>query len=78
MHGFSEDEMPKIERSVDYTFEAYSGLEDGEVQSKNSEKMSDFSLQNSELTAEDCSDVDSASEYTNFSCFVVGFVIHDF
>lgn len=62
--------MPKIERSVDYTFEAYSGLEDGEVQNKTSEKMSDFSLQNSELTAEDCSDIDSASEllslYTRF------------
>lgn len=28
MHGLAEDQMPKIERSIDYTFEAYSGLED--------------------------------------------------
>nr|XP_022920311.1 uncharacterized protein LOC111428853 [Onthophagus taurus] len=27
-HGLLEDQMPKIERSVDYTFEAYSGADD--------------------------------------------------
>ncbi|XP_063920863.1 uncharacterized protein LOC135135662 [Zophobas morio] len=30
VHSFTEDLMPKIERSIDYTFEAYSGLEDDE------------------------------------------------
>lgn len=30
-HGFTEDMMPKIKRSVDYTFEAYSGVEDQEM-----------------------------------------------
>lgn len=25
MHNYIEDNMPKIERSVDYTFQAYSG-----------------------------------------------------
>lgn len=28
VHGFTEDMMPKIERSVEYTFEAYSGVDD--------------------------------------------------
>ncbi|RZB40865.1 uncharacterized protein BDFB_005912 [Asbolus verrucosus] len=28
VHSFNEEVMPKIERSIDYTFEAYSGLED--------------------------------------------------
>lgn len=59
MHGFSENEMPKIERSVDYTFEAYSGVEDGELQSKNGITLSDCAVQNS---TEDCSDVDSMSK----------------
>lgn len=61
MHGFSENEMPKIERSIDYTFEAYSGVEDGELQSKNDITLSDCNVQNSSLTAEDCSDADSMS-----------------
>lgn len=30
VHGFTEDKMPKIQRTVEYTFEAYSGLEDRE------------------------------------------------
>lgn len=28
VHGFTEDMMPKIERSVQYTFEAYAGVGD--------------------------------------------------
>lgn len=55
--------MPKIERSVDYTFEAYSGLEDGEIQSKSDDKMIDYTLQTNELNAEDCSDIDSGSKF---------------
>lgn len=70
VHGFTENEMPKIERSVDYTFEAYSGLEDGEVQNKSMEKMPEYSLQNGELAVEDSSDVDSASKYT-FKIFIL-------
>lgn len=58
VHGFTENEMPKIERSVDYTFEAYSGLEDGEMPDKSS-KTSDMSVQSNE----ECSDVDSTSKY---------------
>ncbi|XP_044259010.1 uncharacterized protein LOC123007661 [Tribolium madens] len=34
VHSFSEDAMPKIERSIDYTFEAYSGLEDQDDKNK--------------------------------------------
>ncbi|XP_025831808.1 uncharacterized protein LOC108742446 isoform X2 [Agrilus planipennis] len=33
-HGFTEEVMPKIERSVDYTFEAYSGMENMENEHK--------------------------------------------
>lgn len=32
VHGYTEDMMPKIERSVDYTFEAYSGNPDDDLQ----------------------------------------------
>lgn len=30
MHNYIEDNMPKIERSVDYTFQAYSGSSETE------------------------------------------------
>lgn len=49
MHGFTEDMMPKIKRSVDYTFEAYSGVEDREGvepnERKNGEDKSVMKLQ---------------------------------
>lgn len=30
VHGLTEDKMPKIKRSIDYTFEAYSGVDEQE------------------------------------------------
>lgn len=71
VHGFTEAEMPKIERSIDYTFEAYSGVEDGELPTKSNDKLPDYSLQNNELTGDDCSDIDSASEYENIRRLVL-------
>lgn len=35
VHNFTEDMMPKIERSIDYTFEAYSGVHDSDDATKN-------------------------------------------
>lgn len=62
MHGFTEDAMPKIERSVDYTFEAYSG--DGEQELKSTSKLSDMDYQTDNMgTVEDSSDVDNTSKY---------------
>lgn len=31
VHGFTEEVMPKIERSVEYTFAAYAGVKDNEA-----------------------------------------------
>lgn len=53
--------MPKIERSVDYTFEAYSGVEDGEQDPKSNVKLSEMNFQNSNI--EDSSDIDDCSKY---------------
>nr|XP_023019105.1 uncharacterized protein LOC111507948 [Leptinotarsa decemlineata] len=35
VHNFTEDNMPKIERSIDYTFQAYSGAKDESDHNKN-------------------------------------------
>lgn len=63
VHSFNEDVMPKIERSIDYTFEAYSGLEDQDDKSK-----SDCSnVQQNETTGvmmDEESDGDETSERT--------------
>lgn len=61
--------MPKIERSVDYTFEAYSGLEDGEQDSKCIEKLPEMNFRNSQL--DDGSDIDDTSKYLlqNYSLY---------
>ncbi|EFA01111.1 hypothetical protein TcasGA2_TC010323 [Tribolium castaneum] len=59
VHSFTEDAMPKIERSIDYTFEAYSGLEDQEDKGKN-----EMNTQQSDLNAtplEEESDGDETS-----------------
>lgn len=42
VHGFTEEVMPKIERSVDYTFEAYSGTDDQEMMDKQSDDKNDM------------------------------------
>lgn len=56
--------MPKIERSVDYTFEAYSGVEDGEQDSKFNVNLSEMNFQNSNIdNMDDSSDIDDASKY---------------
>lgn len=61
VHGFTEDMMPKIERSVDYTFEAYSGLEDGEQSVKSGTKTEDEHMEeNTVAEMEDSSDVDNS------------------
>lgn len=57
--------MPKIERSVDYTFEAYSGLEDGDQCVRSSSKLEDEQLEeNSVAEMDDSSDMDN-SKSTN-------------
>lgn len=56
--------MPKIERSVDYTFEAYSGLEDQEDKGKNdSSNIQQGDLNTSHLEEETDDDETSKSNY---------------
>lgn len=54
VHGYTEEMMPKIKRSVDYTFEAYSGGDDIDKTKSNREEISTIS--NLEETSSDVED----------------------
>lgn len=48
--------MPKIQRSVEYTFEAYSGADDDKIDHSNNDKYLDAA-----------SDLDDSSEYLSIN-----------
>lgn len=64
MHGFAEEIMPKIERSVEYTFAAYAGVKDSEADSlfKESEKKQQSKLNNNLMCLDESTDVDDISK----------------
>ncbi|KAF5277471.1 hypothetical protein FQR65_LT03808 [Abscondita terminalis] len=61
VHGFTDDIMPKIKRSVDYTFEAYSGVEDQDQEGDNSKLPS--SSNSSFNCLNDVSDDENSLDY---------------
>lgn len=58
VHNFTEENMPKIERSIDYTFQAYSGYD--EIDNKN-ENSNNQTKTNAQLDEE--SDIDDDSKF---------------
>ncbi|KRT78674.1 zinc finger protein [Oryctes borbonicus] len=65
VHGLTEDKMPKIERSIDYTFEAYSGLEEFEnniadLKNNDGNDINDMQVQNGK-ESHSSSDIDDTS-----------------
>lgn len=52
VHNFTEDDMPKIERSVDYTFQAYSGSMDKNKENEGSKQGLNDSGQGKESESE--------------------------
>ncbi|KAK4876889.1 hypothetical protein RN001_009395 [Aquatica leii] len=69
VHGFTDDVMPKIKRSVDYTFEAYSGVEDQENEGETSKlptsSNSSFNCLNDVTDDEDDDDDDDSLDEKN-------------
>ncbi|KAB0792661.1 hypothetical protein PPYR_14620 [Photinus pyralis] len=63
VHGFTDDMMPKIKRSVDYTFEAYSGDRDQDQDGEIVDKISDTGNENNFLN--DVSDDENSLDDKN-------------
>lgn len=67
VHGFSEDVMPKIERSIEYTFAAYAGVK-GQEHAENAKKnrkrqQSQQEIDNNLMCLDESTDVDDISKY---------------
>ncbi|CAG9854645.1 unnamed protein product [Phyllotreta striolata] len=56
IHNYTEENMPKIERSVDYTFQAYSGSGDGINENEQPETSQESNSKNRESMSDDGSD----------------------
>lgn len=79
VHNFNEEVMPKIERSVDYTFEAYSGVEDqDERRHEDDDVMNLQQTDSTNATLDEESDMDDASKGAIFSPFFLLFIYLSF
>ncbi|KAI4470159.1 zinc finger protein [Holotrichia oblita] len=61
VHGLTEDLMPKIERSVDYTFEAYSGADELDTSATGSQHNKMLVSNQTEKECHNSSDIDDES-----------------
>ncbi|KAI4470133.1 zinc finger protein [Holotrichia oblita] len=61
VHGLTEDLMPKIERSVDYTFEAYSGVDELDTSATGSQHNKMLVSNQTEKECHNSSDIDDES-----------------
>ncbi|XP_066259483.1 uncharacterized protein [Euwallacea similis] len=53
IHNFDEDSMPKIERSVSYTFQAYSGGEKGKIEDQEEKEESSTKIEETDTKMEE-------------------------
>lgn len=64
VHGFAEEVMPKIERSVEYTFAAYAGVKgmDTDILFTETNSKTESKMNNDLMCLEESTDVDDISK----------------